>query len=68
MLASHLNGKRLNSPDDVIVRSDGSIRFSDPHYGIVTDYEGHRAEQELRCSVSTGWIRRKDSSVPSSPA
>lgn len=50
-LASSYDGKRLNSPNDIVVKSDGTIWFTDPHYGIVTDYEGHRAEQELPCHV-----------------
>ena len=51
VLADSYMGKRLNSPNDVVVKSDGSIWFSDPHYGILTAYEGHRAEQELPCNV-----------------
>ena len=47
VLASHYEGKRLNSPNDVVVKSDGSIWFTDPTYGIVTDYEGNRAESEI---------------------
>ncbi|MFN4128677.1 MAG: SMP-30/gluconolactonase/LRE family protein [Paracoccaceae bacterium] len=50
-LADSFDGKRLNSPNDVIVARDGSIWFSDPHYGIMTNYEGFRAEQELPCTV-----------------
>jgi len=50
-LASHFAGKRLNSPNDVIVKSDGSIWFSDPRYGIMSDYEGVRSEPELPCNV-----------------
>jgi len=51
-LASHWQGKRLNSPNDVVVRSDGSIWFTDPDYGINSDYEGHRAETEIgACNV-----------------
>jgi len=46
VLASHFQGKRLNSPNDVVVKSDGSIWFTDPNYGIIADYEGSRAEQE----------------------
>lgn len=46
-LADCWNGKRLNSPNDVVVRSDDSIWFTDPAYGIETDYEGHRAESEI---------------------
>ena len=51
IIADQYQGKRLNSPNDVIVKSDGSIWFTDPHYGIMTDYEGFRAEQELPCHV-----------------
>ena len=51
VIADAYNGKRLNSPNDVIVKSDGSIWFSDPHYGIMMDYEGSIAEQELECCV-----------------
>jgi gluconolactonase len=51
-LASHWNGKRLNSPNDAVVKSDGSIWFSDPSYGIDSDYEGNAAESEIgRCNV-----------------
>ncbi|MFX7768303.1 SMP-30/gluconolactonase/LRE family protein, partial [Acinetobacter baumannii] len=45
-LASHWQGKRLNSPNDVVVKSDGSIWFTDPDYGINSDYEGYQAESE----------------------
>ena len=45
VLADRYQGKRLNSSNDVVVKSDGSIWFTDPHYGIKTNYEGHRAEQ-----------------------
>ncbi len=51
VLASEWQGKRLNSPNDVVVKSDGSIWFTDPDYGIMTDYEGDRAESELPCQV-----------------
>jgi gluconolactonase len=47
VLASHHEGKRLNSPNDAVVRSDGSIWFTDPAYGIDSDYEGHKAESEV---------------------
>ncbi len=40
-------GRRLNSPNDVVVKSDGTIWFTDPPYGIVSDVEGHRADSEL---------------------
>lgn len=51
VLADSYQGKRLNSPNDVVVARDGAVWFSDPHYGIMTDYEGSRAEQELPCAV-----------------
>jgi gluconolactonase len=47
VLADQFQGKRLNSPNDVVVKSDGSIWFTDPSYGIMMDYEGDRAESEL---------------------
>lgn len=46
VLADRYNGGRLNSPNDVIVASDDSIWFTDPPYGILSDYEGHKAESE----------------------
>ena len=51
IIADAFEGKRLNSPNDVVVKSDGTIWFSDPHYGIATDYEGFQSEQELPCNV-----------------
>lgn len=51
-IASHWQGKRLNSPNDVVVKSDGSIWFTDPDYGINSDYEGYKAETEIgACNV-----------------
>ena len=47
VLASHYQGKRLNSPNDAVVKSDGSIWFTDPAYGIDSDYEGHKGESEV---------------------
>ncbi len=47
VLADAWKGKRLNSPNDVVVRSDGAIWFTDPSYGIMMDYEGERAESEI---------------------
>ncbi len=46
VLADQFNGKRLNSPNDLVVGPDGSIWFTDPTYGIRSDYEGYRAEPE----------------------
>ena len=47
VIADRFQGKRLNSPNDVVVKSDGSIWFTDPSYGILMDYEGERAESEI---------------------
>jgi gluconolactonase len=46
-IADRYQGKRLNSPNDVVVKSDGSIWFTDPSYGIDSDYEGNKAESEI---------------------
>jgi gluconolactonase len=47
VLADRYQGKRLNSPNDVVVKSDGSIWFTDPSYGIDSDYEGDVAPSEI---------------------
>jgi gluconolactonase len=46
VLADRYGGRRLNSPNDVVVKSDGSVWFTDPTYGIDGDYEGHRSARE----------------------
>jgi gluconolactonase len=46
VLADYFQHKKFNSPNDVVVKSDGSIWFTDPSYGIETDYEGFAAEPE----------------------
>ncbi|MCU0906198.1 MAG: SMP-30/gluconolactonase/LRE family protein [Rhodobacteraceae bacterium] len=46
VLADSHDGRRLNSPNDVVVASDGAVWFTDPTYGILSDYEGYRAEPE----------------------
>jgi gluconolactonase len=51
VIADGYQGKPLNSPNDVVVHSDGAIWFTDPHYGILSDYEGFRSVQELPCNV-----------------
>jgi gluconolactonase len=51
VLADRWQKKPLNSPNDVVVKSDGTVWFTDPHYGIMTDYEGDAAEQEIPCQV-----------------
>ncbi len=62
VLADRYRGRRLNSPNDLVCRSDGSIWFSDPIYGISTDYEGGKQEPELapavyRLDPATGELR-----------
>jgi gluconolactonase len=63
VIADRYQGKRFNSPNDVVVRSDGSIWFTDPSYGIDSDYEGHRADSEIgschlyRVDPGTGAVR-----------
>ena len=62
VIADRYEGKRLNSPNDVVVKSDGSIWFTDPSYGILIDYEGERHESEIgnnnvyRVDAKTGKI------------
>ena len=52
VIADRYRGDRLNSPNDVVVKSDGSVWFTDPSYGIIMDYEGARAESEIgACNV-----------------
>ena len=47
IVVDRYQGRRLNSPNDVVVKRDGTIWFSDPPYGIVSNHEGHQAESEL---------------------
>ena len=61
LIDSH-GGRRLNSPNDVVVKSDGTIWFTDPLYGIQTDYEGGRQVSEqppalYRFDPESGQIR-----------
>lgn len=64
ILADSYDGKRLNSPNDVVVKSDGSIWFTDPSYGIDSDYEGDAAPMEqdgrhvYRIDPSSGAVTR----------
>jgi gluconolactonase len=50
-LVDRFEGKRLNSPNDVVCKSDGTIWFTDPWYGINTDFEGGKAAAELPPSL-----------------
>ncbi|MFD0202182.1 MULTISPECIES: SMP-30/gluconolactonase/LRE family protein [Saccharothrix] len=47
VVADRFDGKRFNSPNDVVVAADGGVWFTDPPYGILSDYEGVRAESEI---------------------
>jgi len=51
VLADRFDGKRLNSPNDIVCAKDGSIWFTDPSFGIASDWEGDRAAQELPHAV-----------------
>jgi gluconolactonase len=64
VLADRYQGRRFNSPNDVVVRADGSVWFTDPSYGIFSDYEGNRGESEFggdcyvfRLDPATGDLR-----------
>jgi gluconolactonase len=64
VLAERFEGKRFNSPNDLVVKSDGSIWFTDPSYGIMADYEGGKTAPELdgcyvyRIDSDTGTITK----------
>ena len=51
VIADKFDGKPLNSPNDIVCRSDGSIWFTDPPFGILGNYEGHVAKPELPTNV-----------------
>jgi gluconolactonase len=51
VICDRFDGKRLNSPNDVVVKHDGSIWFTDPQFGILGYYEGHLATPELPMNV-----------------
>ena len=69
VLADSYDGKKLNSPNDVVVTSDGSIWFTDPVFGILGYYEGHKDESELdpavyRIDGKTGKLAKMVDDVP----
>jgi gluconolactonase len=69
VLADNYNGKRLNSPNDVVVNSDGSIWFTDPVFGLLSYYEGEKKEQELpeavyRLDAKTGALTVVADDIP----
>ena len=51
VLMDHFQDKQLNAPNDLTVHSDGAIWFTDPGYGIMSNYEGHKAPFELPANV-----------------
>jgi gluconolactonase len=63
VVVSHYQGRRFNSPNDVVVKRDGTLWFTDPPYGILSDREGHKADSELgdcyvfRFDPATGALR-----------
>ena len=57
MLADNFQGKKLNSPNGVVVKSDDSIWFTDPIYGTAGDHEGHREPSSCR-TTSIGSMAR----------
>ncbi len=68
VIADSFEGKRLNSPNDVVVKSDGSVWFTDPPFGLLGNYEGRVAEQEVgqnvyRVDGNTGAISVVESEV-----
>ncbi len=56
VIADNYQGKRLNSPNDLVVTSDGAIWFTDPPYGIASSVEGYKAKSEL----GTNYVFRVD--------
>lgn len=65
VLANAHDGRRLNSPNDVVIASDGAVWFTDPSYGILSDYEGARSTPEqvgcfvFRIDPHTGAVEPK---------
>lgn len=69
VIADRFAGKRFNSPNDVVVKSDGSIWFSDPTYGIGHDYEGDYGDEEIggshvyRVDPATGGVSQMTTDI-----
>ena len=60
VLMDKFEGKRLNSPNDVVVKSDGSIWFTDPPFGLLGNYEGYKADlRDRRQCLPDRWRDRK---------
>ncbi|HTL58084.1 MAG TPA: SMP-30/gluconolactonase/LRE family protein [Candidatus Limnocylindrales bacterium] len=51
VIADKWNGKPFNAPNDIVVHADGGIWFTDPGYGIMGNYEGHKAQLELKEAI-----------------
>ncbi len=69
VLTDSFDGKRLNSPNDVVVKSDGAVWFTDPAFGIRNYYEGLQAEPELpldvyRIDPDTGEVEKVIEGIP----
>lgn len=58
VLCSEFDGRRLNSPNDLVEHPDGSVWFSDPMYGILSDVEGYRAPSEQSANRIYRWDPR----------
>jgi gluconolactonase len=66
VLMDSFEGKKLNAPNDAVVASDGAVWFTDPGYGILGHYEGHKAEYELPTAVYRLDPRTRQASVVAS--
>lgn len=66
VLIDSFQGKKFNAPNDVAVHSDGGIWFTDPGYGILSNYEGHKATFELPCNVYRLDPRTREAAVVAS--
>jgi len=66
VLVDQFQGKKLNAPNDIVVHSDGAIWFTDPGYGIMSNYEGHKAEFEVPCHVYRLDVKAREATVVAS--